>query len=555
MDFALSAEDEAFRDELRAWLDKHLPPFLEAESLGDDASLSGEASQRRRQAWQRKLHEGGWAAIHWGPEYGGRTINAMQRLIYSEVMAEYRTPGMFNTNGIWQIGPMIIAWGTEEQKARWLPSIIEAEEHWCQGFSEPDAGNDLANLRTTAIRDGDDYVVNGSKIWISSAHLATWGLFLLRTDPTAIERGKKHEGITAFILDLRTPGIEVRPIRDMAGEELFNEIFFTDARIPASSRLGEEGAGWMVAMGTLGYERVGIASQISILSADLRAMIEAARSVNPGALDDPSLRDRIAKVWTEIELARLLSLRALSKIMKGEKNWPEVPFAKLSWSSLAQTLAELAVDLLGQPGSWPGAAPTRSTGASGPACMRSSVTARSAEARRRSRRTSSPTAPSRCRDSRGHREHIVRPTLTLHHRRRPPHVASGRGTRRRARAARHVGRDGTGGCARRRRIDRSRPVAPPREHRHRLLPVVAVRRRGGPPVRPARGAPARRQYSGIGGSVPQTLAGDLARDILQGHLDLGLIVGAEALATVRQLTKAGQQPQWSFAPRWRRPSP
>jgi len=353
VDFALAPEDEKFRDELRAWLDEHLPPFLEAESLGDDAQLSGEASQKRRQKWQRTLHEGGWAAIHWGPEYAnGRTINAMQRLIYSEVMAEYRTPGMFNTNGIWQIGPMIIQWGSEEQKAEWLPSILEAEEHWCQGFSEPMAGNDLANLRTTAIYDPetDEYVVNGSKIWISSAHLATWGLFLLRTDPTAIERGKKHEGITAFVLNLTTPGIEVRPIKDMAGEELFNEIFFTDARIPARSRLGEEGAGWMVAMGTLGFERVGIASQIAILTADLRAVVEAAKSVNPGALEDPLLRDRIAAIWTEIELARLLSLRALSKIMKGEKNWPEVPFAKLSWSHMAQTLSELAVDLLGPAG-------------------------------------------------------------------------------------------------------------------------------------------------------------------------------------------------------------
>src|ERR1700733_8060974 len=183
-----------------------------------------------------------------------------------------------------------------------------------------------------------------------SAHLATWGLFLLRTDPTAIERGKKHEGITAFILNLKTPGIDVRPIRDMAGEELFNEIFFTDVRIPAKWRLGDEGAGWMVSMGTLGFKIVGIASHIAILAADLRAMVAAARSVNPGALDDPSLRDRIAKGWTEIELARLLSLRALSKIMKGEKNWPEVPFAKLSWSSMAQTLAELAVDLLGPSG-------------------------------------------------------------------------------------------------------------------------------------------------------------------------------------------------------------
>ena len=242
--------------------------------------------------------------------------------------------------------------------------------------------------------------MNGSKIWICSAHLATWGLFLLRTDPTAIERGKKHEGITAFVLNLRTPGIEVRPIRDMAGEELFNEIFFTDVRVPARWRLGDEGAGWMVAMGTLGYERVGIASQIAILGADLRAVVEAAKSVNPDALEDPSLRDRIAKLWTEIELARLLSLRALSKIMKGEKNWPEVPFAKLSWSSMAQTLAELAVDLLGPAGVLARAGPTRSTAASGPASTPSSATRPSAGARPRSRRTSSPTGPSPCPASR-----------------------------------------------------------------------------------------------------------------------------------------------------------
>ncbi len=141
-------------------------------------------------------------------------------------MAEYRTPGIYNPNGIWQIGPMLIQWGTDDQKKRWLPSIINAEDHWCQGFSEPDAGNDLANLRTTAILDhgGDHYLVNGQKIWISTAHLARWGLFLFRTDPTAIERGAKHEGITAFIVDLESEGIERRPIRDMSGEEMFNEI-------------------------------------------------------------------------------------------------------------------------------------------------------------------------------------------------------------------------------------------------------------------------------------------------------------------------------------------
>jgi alkylation response protein AidB-like acyl-CoA dehydrogenase len=347
MDFALAPEDEAFRDELRSWLDEHLPPFLASEELADDSSLSGEKSQQRRAAWQRVLNEGRWAAVHWPEEYGGRNATAMQRIIYSEVNAEYRTPGLFNPNGLWQIGPMIIAWGTDEQKAQWLPSILDASDHWCQGFSEPDAGNDLANLRTTAVRDGDEYVVNGQKIWTSTAHLARWGLFLLRTDPTAIERGAKHEGITAFIVDMHTPGIEVRPIRDMTGDEMFNEVFFDDVRLPLDSRLGGEGEGWMVAMGTLGHERVGIAGQISNLAADLRAMVMAARSVNPAALEDPALQQRLARTWTDIELARLLTLRALSKIIKGEKNWPEVPFAKLQWSALAQTLADLAVDLLG----------------------------------------------------------------------------------------------------------------------------------------------------------------------------------------------------------------
>ncbi len=349
MDFSLTAEDEAFGNELRAWLDDHLERFLK-ETEDEEQRAAGVPSQERRKAWQRLLNDGGWAAVHWPTEWGGRETTPVQRLLYSEIMAGYRTPGVFNANGIWQIGPMLIQWGTEEQKKRWLPSIINADDHWCQGFSEPDAGNDLANLRTMAILEGDHYVVNGQKIWISTAHLAKWGLFLFRTDPTAIGRGAKHEGITAFIVDLESPGVETRPIRDMSGEEMFNEVFFRDVHVPVDDRLGGEGEGWMVAMGTLGHERVGIAGQITGLAADLRAMIEAARAVNPDALDDPGIADRLARAWTEIELTRLLVYRALSKVIRGEKNWPEVPFSKLQYSMLAQTLAELAVDLLGPAG-------------------------------------------------------------------------------------------------------------------------------------------------------------------------------------------------------------
>jgi alkylation response protein AidB-like acyl-CoA dehydrogenase len=357
LDFAYSDEDEAFRVELREWLDENLPKFLaDWESSDDDggrgSSSSGgiERSQERRRDWQRRLHEGRWAAIRWPQEWGGREATATQSVIYSEEMARVRAPGIYNANGIWQIGPMIIHWGTDEQKERWLPGILDASEHWCQGFSEPQAGSDLANLRTTAVRDGDEYTVAGQKIWISTAHLAKWGLFLLRTDPSAIERGAKHEGITAFIIDMDTPGIECRPIKDIVGDEMFNEVWFTEARIPVASRLGEEGQGWQVAMGTLGHERVGSSGLAITMAADLRSMIAATRSVNPDALDDPDVRERIARAYTQIEFTRLLNARALSKVLKGEKTWPEVPLAKLQWSHLSQYLAELAVDMLGPSG-------------------------------------------------------------------------------------------------------------------------------------------------------------------------------------------------------------
>jgi alkylation response protein AidB-like acyl-CoA dehydrogenase len=356
VDFADAPEDEAFRTELVGWLDDHLPPFL-ARWAGDDGETGdGEAGEAaggilsamdRRRAWQRELNEGGWAAIGWPEKWGGRDATVTQSVIYSEVMARYRAPGIYNANGLWQIGPMIIRHGTDEQKQRWVPNILEAVDHWCQGFSEPEAGSDLANLRTLAVCDGDDYVLTGQKIWISSAHLAKWGLFLVRTDPDAIAEGRKHDGITALIVDLEVPGVDIRPIRDISGEEMFCEVFFDGARVPVANRLGEEGAGWMVAIGTLGSERVGTAGLAIGMRTDLDAMINLAKSVNPAALDDPEIAARIARAHIEIEYTKLLNYRALSKILHDEKTWPEVPIAKLQWSHLAQSLAELAVDLLG----------------------------------------------------------------------------------------------------------------------------------------------------------------------------------------------------------------
>ncbi len=347
MDFSYTAEDEAFRSELRSWLDANLPAFNEQGEIG---SFEGDVTRRtmaRRQAWQRRLNEGRWAAINWPTEWGGREATIMQNVIYSQEMAHSKAPGIYNANGIWQIGPMIIKWGTRAQQEMWLPGIINADDHWCQGFSEPQAGSDLANLRTSAVRDGGEYRLNGTKIWISTAHLAKWGLFLVRTDPTSIAEGRKHEGITALIVDMEAPGIQCNPIREITGESMFNEVVFTDAPVPVAYRLGEEGQGWNVAMGTLGHERVGTAGLSIGLKYELDNMIAAARKFNPSALADPGLRERIARMWTQIELTRLLNARALSKVLKGEKTWPEVQLGKLQWSFLSQSLAELNLDLLG----------------------------------------------------------------------------------------------------------------------------------------------------------------------------------------------------------------
>jgi alkylation response protein AidB-like acyl-CoA dehydrogenase len=354
MDFAWSPEDLAFKQELEDFLDKEMPAFIELWSDNEDldASRGVMGVMDKRKAWQHKLNEGRWAAILWPEEWAGRAATTAQQVIYTQVMAKYRSPGIFNANGIVQIGPSIIAWGTEEQKARWLPGILDASEHWCQGFSEPHAGSDLANLRTTAILSDDEthYLVNGQKIWISSAQIAKWGLFLMRTDPTAIARGRKHEGITAFIIDMELPGIEVRPIREITGDSLFCEVFLTDVKIPLGDRLGDEGNGWLVSMGALGQERVGSAGQAISMANDLRNLLQIARAENPDALRDPAIRERVAKLHIQIEATRLLIARALSKVLKGEKGWPEVPLAKLQWGYISLWLAELALDILGPTG-------------------------------------------------------------------------------------------------------------------------------------------------------------------------------------------------------------
>ena len=292
MDFAYTAEDEAFRDELRGWLDENLPKFLaewgDDDDRGDADGAAGRAAgscgaMERRRAWQRTLNEGRWAAINWPTEWGGRDATVTQNVIYSEEMAQARTPGIYNANGLWQIGPMIIRWGTDEQKDRWIPNILNADDHWCQGFSEPEAGSDLANLRThrrspTATTTS----LNGQKIWISTAHIAKWGLFLVRTDPD------RHRARGASTRASPRSSSTWRPPASSAGRSATSPARRCSTRCSSPTpacrstyRLGDEGAGWQVAMGTLGHERVGTAGLAITMRADLDAMISLARADEP----------------------------------------------------------------------------------------------------------------------------------------------------------------------------------------------------------------------------------------------------------------------------------
>src|SRR6202051_5099484 len=252
MDLKLTPEESSFRDELRAWLAKNAP-----KDWAEVREKPLEESYPYLRAWQRKLHDGRWAAVSWPKEYGGRRATLMQQALFWEEMARVEAPPMANSLGLGLIGPTIIAYGTEAQKQRYIPKILSAEEIWCQLYSEPNAGSDLAGLRTNAVRenfaDGEFYVVNGQKVWTSQAHLSDFAVLLARTDPSVA----KHRGISYFIFDMHAPGVEVRPLKQITGTSEFNEVFFTDVKVPIENLIGVEGQGWELAQTTLGYERGG----------------------------------------------------------------------------------------------------------------------------------------------------------------------------------------------------------------------------------------------------------------------------------------------------------
>ncbi len=345
MDLNMTTEERQFRDELRAWLQANVPKDWNAWR-----EKPIEESFHYLRAWQRKLHEGGWAAVSWPKEYGGRSATLMQQAIFWEEMARVEAPPMANTLGLGLIGPTIIAFGTEEQKKRYIPKILSAEEIWCQGFSEPNAGSDLASLQTEARLDGVSYVVNGQKVWTSYGWVGDWCELVVRTDASVA----KHKGLTVLLVDMKSPGVEVRPLRQMTGESEFNELFFRDVRVPVENVLGEVNDGWNVAVSTLMHERGSFGARLHLLfKRNIHRLIELSRSISRNgrpASQDPLIRQKLAQFHAEIEIMRLNQMRAFSRITATGVPGPEGSIQKIFWSELNQRLQQFAQELLGSYG-------------------------------------------------------------------------------------------------------------------------------------------------------------------------------------------------------------
>jgi len=343
MDLGLSLAEEAFRHELREWLRAHCPHDWARTRL----AMSREDQARALIHWQRQLHGAGYVGLHWPVEHGGRGATVMEQAIFYEEMARARAPELANAIGLDMAGPAIMVHGTEAQKQRHLAHILSADHVFCQGFSEPNAGSDLAALETRAERLGDDYVVTGRKVWTSFAHFANWCTVLARTDPAA----RKHRGLTCFLVDMRSPGFEVRPLRQMSGDSEFNEVMLDGVRVPAADVLGRENQGWEVAITTLMFERGPrtLTRQLA-LRQGLSELFDLAKSHAPGgrpAARDPLMRQRLAQLYIDAETLRVANLRILTRLTKGQPAGPEGSASKLFFSETWQRAAEVALEIEG----------------------------------------------------------------------------------------------------------------------------------------------------------------------------------------------------------------
>jgi alkylation response protein AidB-like acyl-CoA dehydrogenase len=332
-------EAGAFREKIHAFLAEHLPP--DWKGIG---ALDADAAHDFTEGWRSILRDNKLLAASWPAEYGGAGLSALESVIMAEEFEKAGVPtgGPNDVFGIQMVGNTIIEWGTEEQKRHFLPRIISGEHRWCQGYSEPNAGSDLGNLGCRAVLDGDEWVINGQKIWTSAGHLANWIFVLTRTDADA----PKHRGITFLLVPMDQSGIEVRPIKMITGQSEFNEVFFTDARCPRPNVIGEVNGGWAVAMTLLGYERGEAAATNPVaFRSELDRLVALARQ--GGRSDDPIIRQRLAWCHTKVEIMRYLGMRTLTRFLQGQHPGPDASIFKLYWSEYHRTVTELALDILG----------------------------------------------------------------------------------------------------------------------------------------------------------------------------------------------------------------
>ena len=338
MDLRWTKEDEEFRGEVRSYLEANLPKEW-PEDLNERFKKARE--------WQHKLAEDRWVAIHWPEEYGGRGASLMQTVIYNEEYARARGPLLPNGLGLSLLGPVLMVHGNEEQKMRYLPKVLNADEIWCQGFSEPNSGSDLASLQCRAEEKDGEFVVNGQKIWTSYSKWGDWIFTLVRTDTEV----PKHQGISFLLIDMHSPGVEVRPLKEMTGDNVFSEVFFTDVHVPKENLVGELGEGWNIAMTTLTFERgAGGLAQSVRLTNDLHDLIRDVQKIKKNgssAMDDPVVRSKLGRDLVELEVYRHNTLRALSAATAGEPGGPEASINKLYWSEWLKRFMEDAMDVLG----------------------------------------------------------------------------------------------------------------------------------------------------------------------------------------------------------------
>ena len=346
MDFNDSQQEAEFRAEVRSWIDanapKHLHEHLAASTFGnlntgDEDPL--EASKR----WQKTKADAGWACIQWPVEYGGRGASPIETVIWRQEEGVYGALGGSFIIGQGMCGPTLMAYASEEQKTRYLPKLASGEEVWCQLFSEPHGGSDLAGLRTRAEKDGDEWVINGQKIWTSGAHYSDFGILITRTDASVA----KHKGLTMFFLDMRSPGVDIRPIKQVNGQSGFNEVYFDNVRIPDAQRLGSVGDGWRVSLTTLMNERLAIGGGIATGFPELHDLVRTLPYNGDVAINDPAVRERLAHWYARTAGLRNTASRAISALSKGETPGPENSIGKLVAGTMLQDIAKYAMDLQG----------------------------------------------------------------------------------------------------------------------------------------------------------------------------------------------------------------